>query len=174
MYNIGEFVIYGSQGVCKVEGIEVPNIPELKNEKLYYVLSPVNVDGRILTPVDTSVFIRPVMTNSEAENVITQIPDIKPEVFEDRNCRVIEEHYKKYLSTHDCLDLVYLLKSVSVKGKMIKMQGKKLGSIDEKYRKAAEELLYSELSVALNIDKSDVEGYIAKSIEKMKSAEKAV
>ena len=43
-------------------------------------------------------------------------------------------------------------------------QGKKVLSSDEHYLKKAEELLYSEMSIALSIPKERVEGYIYKQI----------
>ena len=43
--------------------------------------------------------------------------------------------------------------------------GKKLASVDERYLKMAEDSLYGELAVALDIEKDEVEKFIASHIE---------
>ena len=62
MFKIGEYVVYGNTGVCKVEDITTMDM--VGTEKEYYVLVPVyNKNGRAFLPVDnTKVVIRPVLT----------------------------------------------------------------------------------------------------------------
>ena len=50
MYQKGEYIIYGSTGVCRVEDVAVPdNIPIKEKGALYYKLSPVYGAGSIYT-----------------------------------------------------------------------------------------------------------------------------
>lgn len=78
MYQKGEYIIYGNTGVCRVEDVAVPdNIPIKEKGALYYKLSPVYGAGSIYIPVDTEVFMRPVLTKAQANELIDKIPNKK-------------------------------------------------------------------------------------------------
>lgn len=169
MYKIGDIIIYGNQGVCRVDEIGSPNISGIDKERLYYTLSPIYSDGLIYIPVDTSIYMRPIVTKSEAKDIIRQIPKIETDIIENQNYKVMEECYKKLLSSHKCMDLIYIIKSIYNKRKSLKLQGKNLGQTDEKFKKIAEDLLDSEFSMALDIPKEEVNQYIEVSINKLKN-----
>ncbi len=97
MYKVGDLIIYGSSGVCKVEDIGVPNITGINNNKDYYTLKPVYQDGKIFTPVDTSIFMRPIMSYKEVQELIDIIPTMQKDLVYDKNARVVEDYYKEFL-----------------------------------------------------------------------------
>lgn len=171
MYKIGEIIIYANQGVCRVDEIGVPDIAGIAKDKLYYTLSPIYGDGKIFIPVDTSMYMRPIVTKSEVKNIIRQIPNIETDFIENQNYKVMEDYYKKLLSSHKCVDLINIIKSVYVKRKVVKMHGKNLGQTDEKFKKIAEELLHSEFAIALDIPKDEVDQYIESAVGKMQKGE---
>ncbi len=156
MYHAGEYIVYGTSGVCKVESVgDSPFDPE-ENRK-YYTLVPIYGTETIYIPVDSPVYTRPVITKAEAEKLINDIPSVEVEHIDVRSPRLIGEHYEAVLSTHDCHDLVQLIKTVYAKSKR---NGKRVSQIDQRYRKRAEDLLHSELSVALGIPFAEVKSYI--------------
>ena len=54
MFEKGEYVVYGSKGVCEITDISTINISGMNREKLYYFLRPVNDrDAKIFIPVDS-------------------------------------------------------------------------------------------------------------------------
>ena len=59
MYAAGELVVYGGEGVCRVEGVGAPSLPGMDKTRLYYTLSPLYRSGQVMTPVDTQVLMRP-------------------------------------------------------------------------------------------------------------------
>ena len=77
--------------------------------------------------------------------------------------RLSSEHYQEVLQSHDCEDLVQLIKTVYAKSKR---NGRRLSQVDQRYRKRAEELLHGELSVALGIPFNEVPAYISNVIGK--------
>ena len=77
--------------------------------------------------------------------------------------RLSSEHYQEVLQSHDCGDLVQLIKTVYAKSKR---SGRRLSQVDQRYRKRAEELLHGELSVALGIPFHEVPAYIESVIGK--------
>lgn len=161
MYEIGDLIVYGSEGVCRVEYVGHLDNPRFDKSRTYYTLLPLYHDGKVYTPVDTSVSIRPVISKAEAEQIINGLSDLSPEIYETRNLRELEEHYKTKLSTHRCSDLFCLIRSIRLKRSKLTASGKKLGVIDERYMKRAEDMLHGELAVALSIPKDSVADYIA-------------
>ena len=160
MYQPGDMIIYGSTGVCHVKEITTPDF-ETDKSRQYYALEPVYQDGVIYTPVDTKVFMRPVITREEANELIDQIPAMQTEAYHNSVLRELEEHYNTYLKSHDCGDLLELGRSIYIKKQEMLSQHRKFGAVDERFMKRAEDLLYGELAVSLNIEKTEVGDYIA-------------
>lgn len=166
MFEKGSLMIYDTTGVCRVEDIGVPaGLPVANKDKKYYKLAPVFGTGTIYIPVDTKVFMRPVITKNEAEDLIRKIPEIREDICDTHNQKVLEDHYKASLMTHECEDLVQLIKTVYVKKKNLERTGKKTGKTDTQYMKRAKALLHEELSIALGIPVDEVEDYITKAVE---------
>lgn len=78
MFQIGELVVYGGEGVCRVESIGVPAIAGMDKQRQYYTLQPLYRSGQVLTPVDTKVLMRPIMTAEAALAFIAALPDLPP------------------------------------------------------------------------------------------------
>ena len=66
MYEIGQLIVYGNEGVCRVEEIGTPKISGVDKHRDYYTLAPIYREGKVFTPVDSKVFMRPVITREEA------------------------------------------------------------------------------------------------------------
>ncbi len=169
MYQKGELVIYGNNGICRVEEIGVPvGTPMGHNGKIYYTLTPVFGSGMIYAPVDTKVFMRPILSKEQAEKLIEQIPNIQEEAFAGRDVRALSEKYRGFLDTHQCEDLVRLVKTVYMKEKTMVENGKKLAKTEQEFGKLAKELLHKEFSIALNIPYEMVEEYITRRVEMLR------
>ncbi len=165
MHSVGDLVVYGSVGVCKVEAIGVPALSGVDSTKDYYTLAPLYKDGRIYAPVDTCTFMRPVMSRDDALSLVRRIPTIDESIYESSQMGQLKEHYQALLLSHDCADLVHIIKSVYVKGRALAENRKSLGNVEAQYLKRAEEMLYDELAVALSMPRGDVKGYIEGAVE---------
>ena len=161
MYQIGDLIVYGSTGVCRVEAVETPRHRPGEEERQYYLLRPLYQDGTIRIPVDTKVFMRPVISREEAEKLIDAIPDMNAEVYHERNFTQLAAHYQEALGSHECSDLIELVMSIYAKKQDAESKKRKFGQVDARFMKRAESLLYGEFSVALGIPFDDVQGYIA-------------
>lgn len=169
MYEIGELIIYGNTGVCRVAdvvtGDHIGASRSLDKNKLYYVLEPVHETGTIYTPTDnTKVPMRPVVTKAEADRLIDMIPQLKPEIYQSNNLQDLKDHYQAAATT-DCADLIELTMSIYAKKQHMEQQKRKFGQVDERFMKRAEEMLFGEFSVALNLEKEQVPEYIAARVE---------
>lgn len=170
MYSIGDLIIYGSTGVCEIVGItKLQGIKGADNDKEYYVINPIFQGGSIYIPVDnTKVFMRLIITKEQAERLIDSIPNIQAKAYHDQSIQKLSEHYELALQTHNCADLIELTMSIYNKKQFLEQQKKKFGKVDERFMKIAEEMLYGELSVALDIPKEKVQEYIALRVKDIK------
>ncbi len=163
MYKTGDSVVYGSTGVCRIEQVVKRSAPGESAQKDYFLLKPLYGSScSIYAPCEGGkVFMRPVMSREDAEKLIDTMPTISAEIFQGRAVTEAIEHYKSIIDSHDCLELVELTMSMYQK-KQARVQSKRrFGSVDERYMKRAEELLFGELACALGIGYDDVRGYIS-------------
>ena len=156
MFEIGEKIIYGENGVCTVESIGPLDISGAPKDRLYYNLRPLTGSGTYFTPVDSNAYMRPVMSRLEAEALIDAMPGIEPAVCNDTRFNHVDAFYKELFRQHSCEALVSI-----VKGLRIRMTERKTkSSRAEATMKRAKDMLHGELSVALGMDIREVEGYI--------------
>ncbi|MBQ6848215.1 MAG: CarD family transcriptional regulator [Clostridia bacterium] len=162
MLKIGEKVVYGKTGVCIVEGQCEKEL--VRNQKRqYFVLKPLGSDNNtIFAPVEGNrVFIRPIMTRQEADELILKIPEITEA---SADIELTREQYEAMISTHNCEDLVGLTFRLYHKKKFALENRKKPGFVDERYMALAEKLLFGELAAALEIPFEEVKAYIGKKL----------
>jgi len=158
-YSVGDLIIYGETGVCRVEDIvERPFLGEVTN---CYKLQPLYQSCVIYTPADNSnVFMRSIISKAEAEQLIEGIKTIEPMQIPPASPRELSDKYDKIIKLHDCSGLIMLTASIYAKRQKLIDQKKKLSAIDERYMKKAEELLFGELAAALEIEKVNVRSFI--------------
>ena len=158
MYAIGEKIIYGENGVCTVE--KIAPLEGANRDKMYYYLTPLVGSGTYFTPVDTSAFMRPVMSREDVEAFIVSMPGIAPAVCNDNRFNHVDAFYKELFKQHTCEALVSIVKGLH--GRMAERKTK--SSRAEATMKRAKDILHGELSTALGIELTEVEDYIAQRI----------
>lgn len=166
MFEKGEYVVYGSTGVCEVMDITTMDLEGVPKDRLYYVLHPyAQKDGRIFIPVDNEKnVIRRILSKKEADNLIDDIPNI--DEFWISNDKLREVKYKECIRSCECREWIRIIKTLYLRKQERLANGKKITATDSRYFKQAEENLYSELSISLNIPKEEMEKYITDKIEK--------
>ena len=166
MFQPGELLVYGTTGVCRVEGVTRLNQTGPDRDKQYYMLKPLFQDGVIYAPVDSQkVPVRPVISAEAAEALIDLIPTLQTEVCRAPTLQALAQHYQTAVRSHDCRDLIELMMSIYAKRQQAESQKRRLGMVDERYMKQAERLLYGEFSAALGIPVDEVQPYIARRID---------
>jgi len=165
MYSIGDLIVYGGTGVCRVTDVRAPDFSGARNGALYYILKPLHQECVIYAPVDnTKIIMRPIISAREAERLVDTIPLIRAEAYHSRVTGELAQHYDTYMKTYDCADLIRLTMSIYAKKRIAHEQKRKIGSIDEAYMKRAQELLFGELAAALGICMDDIPAYIAQRV----------
>ncbi len=165
MFQPGDLVVYGSSGVCRVMKVGALEGRAADPKRQYYTLQPLFEAEMIYTPVDSGVFMRPAMTKEQAQDLIRQIPEIDGDVCTERNPANLRVHYEASLQSHECRELIRMIKGIRHKGQETEKKGRKMGQVDQRYQKKAEGLLHGELAIALGIAREEVENYIQEALQ---------
>ena len=159
MFNVNDYVVYSSVGVCRVADIKKEEDLNGK-ETEYYILEPVYGNRMtIKTPVDNQkVPIRSIISKEELLSLIASIPQQETVWIEDNRQR--SNNFKAALKTGECEELIKLIKTIYMKKQEKSFQGKRLTRVDEDIFKAAEKHLYEEFAFVLNISPDEVVQFI--------------
>ncbi|NLT39611.1 MAG: hypothetical protein GXX89_03995 [Clostridiales bacterium] len=164
MFKEGELVVYEGEGVCKVEDVG-PIDHSWAGDISYYTLAPLYRNGRVYTPVNTSSLMRPIISRSEVESIVVMLPSIKPKNCDGLDSRTLESYYREEINSYDCKALMRVLRSIWKRNRACKEQGKRLGAIDTRYKRRAEDMLYGEFAAALGLSREKVREYIEEKAE---------
>ena len=160
MFKINDVVVYGSQGICKVEKIETKQIG--KQTANYYVLKPLFKENTaVFVPVQNEALtskMKNVLTKAQAEELIGKIVLI--DVIKPSDEAEKRELYKTVLSSGDRERLVSLIKTIRSEKEYRHESGKKLNINDEQTLRKAELLLYSEFAFVLGCEPDEVKNII--------------
>lgn len=163
MFQSGDLVVYGNMGVCRVDDVICGNdLQWLEAERQYYRLVPLYQEGASYVPVDSDkVIIRSVISEGVANQLIDQMPQLEKNVEQAENIQAIRARYQNASRTGDCMELLALVMSIYVRKKDCQSQKRKISQMDERFMRQAEDLLFGEFAVALQIDRDDVSNYIS-------------
>lgn len=159
MFKIGDIIIYGSQGVCKIEKTETKQIGKQSAE--YYVLKPLfNETTCLFVPVDNENLtnkMQPVLSKNDFCKLVNEISQVNMIEIDDENLK--REQFKTALSG-GCEMLVSLIKTIRFEREQRKQKGRKLNIFDEQTLRKAEQLFYGIAAYILEINPQDVKNTI--------------
>lgn len=156
MCCVGDTVMYGNQGVCKIIGTDLKKFGGSKVE--YFVLQPIyDENSRVFIPLANENLVskmHPVISREEIDNIINSIPDeetiwISEDVERKRT-------YQKIIVDGNRRELVRLIKTLHIHQDTQNQKGRKLHQSDDYILKQAEKLLYDEFAFVLEVNPDDV------------------
>ena len=155
-YENGDFVSKPVTGVCKIEDILYLNPQDERNNKLYYLMKPIEDEKeKIYVPVSNADSrLRLCMTKKMAWSLIKRIPEIPTAWVNNEKMR--EQNYKEAVKANEPEALVSIIKMIYQRNQKRLAQGKKCTATDARYFQTAENLLYMELGVALGKPKQEI------------------
>lgn len=162
MFKVGDYIVCGHNGVCKVERIGV--LEKSSDGRLFYTLSPLeDKTAHIFTPVDNvKMTMRPVMTKQEALQLVESMGDLSSLAFSENDKK--ENTYKAVLKRCDPEELARLIKTIYERKRVRRLSGKKEMVTDAKYYKLAKKQLYGEIAAALSVETDQVQYLIKEQI----------
>ena len=164
MYNVGDMVMYGAFGICKVTAIEMRDLTGEEQE--YYILKHINSEKNIFyVPTNNDKALskmHSICSKAEVDELISHM-NSDGLIWIDNDIKRKEE-YSRIIKDADKHEIIRLIKTLYLRRKQLAESGKKLRSTDENYLSLAENMLFEEFAYALDIDKSEVVEYIEKHI----------
>lgn len=165
MFRVNDIIVYSSQGVCKIEGIEEKKLTGVNKE--YFILKPINSDNSTyFVPTDNQMLIakmRKVLSQKEINDLIDAMAKESANWIANENER--KEKYKHIISEGNHTELIKMIKAIFYEKKQRESAGKRLHASDERFLKDAEQLLYGEFQYVLNLNKDQLMAYIFDRIE---------
>ena len=167
MFKVNDVIIYGTQGVCQIVGVEEKTVSGAKRN--YFVLKPVKDKGStIFAPTDNERVLkkmRRLLSKAEINSLIDSMPGEDVVWIKNDNDR--KERYRKILASGEHVELIKMIKAIYTHKKEREAGGKRLHMVDEHFLKDAEQTLYNEFQYVLKLsNKNEVMEYIFSRIEK--------
>ncbi len=161
LFSIGEYIVYGTNGICKVADI-CASPYDKTDTRTYYLLVPLcnPMSSTIYTPVDNDrVPMRRLMTPPEIDALIASIPNIEMLTVPVEKQR--REIYRAAVFGLTPTGYVRVIKTVEGRRAALTAARKHFPVTDLEYGRLAKKLLYSECAQVLGISEDGVEEYIA-------------
>ena len=164
MFDIGDLLFYGTNGVCRVSEICASPF-DTNDTRQFYKLTPVaeNTSLVIYTPVDnTQVIMRPLISKIEAEALVARIPDIEKVTVSVEKHR--KEAYRDTIREGNPEGYVKIIKTVRARREYFKRTRRRVPDLDNDFEHTARTCLYGELSTVLGISRDEVSRIILEGI----------
>ena len=173
MFSVGEYIVYGVEGVCRVEEAGKLKVAGLDKNRAYYRLRPYYHDGTIYTPVDGKAVMRPVLTREELERLLPRLPELEPLGDVPPDSRAAGEYYRAILSGHDCVALLRLCKTLHAKQNSQTASRRGVNSTELRSWRMAEEMLYGEFGFALGMPPAQVRDFLREKLGGEETAQRS-
>ena len=165
MYKTGDTVIYGTQGVCRIEGVQTKRI---MGEYIdYLVLRPVyDKNSTVFVPKNNEKLLskmRDILSADEIYRIIKELPEEDPVWIEDDNIR--KARYQEIIDEGDRSRIMLIIKTLYSHRKKQEEKRRRLHQADEYILKQAEKLLHNEFALVLDISPEEVVPFIMKQVE---------
>lgn len=166
MFQIGDQVVYGIHGICRIIELEERTIDRKKIP--YFVLEPADQPGtRFYVPSQNPAALAKlhrVMDRAELDELLAS-REVR------QNCWIADENrrkqrYRELISGGDRVALLQMIGSLHQHKKEQSEAGRKFHLCDENFLRDAERLLNAEFSLVLGIQPSEVGSYILSALEK--------
>ena len=157
MYNIGAYVSYRSEGVCKIVDIRKENFGTVGKDTLYYVLTPANDEkSTFFVPVDNKSLVammRKILCAEEIIELIKEVSKTEMEWIPDSKQR--GARFKEILANGERAELIMLVHTVKRHMDEQTALGKKTYISDLNAMKRACKLLFDEFSMMIPMSSPD-------------------
>lgn len=166
-FKKGNYVVYGTSGICVVEDITLMSFATGMEKSVYYILKPKSNSGStVYVPADNEALmskLRNLMTKDEIDSLLMGMRDKEFQWETDRRFRT--ENFHEILAQGVTQELLLMIRCLYIRKNELAETGKKLPVTDVNTLKAAEKLVEEEFSYVLGIKKENVAEYIRNLLE---------
>lgn len=155
MYNIGDFVVHSGHGVCRITEKEFKE----NFNKYFYRLETVSNRMSIMIPDDKAeILLRPLMEKMECQYLLEHLNDVSPAYAKDNKER--KNQFHDLIASNNLKDTLHLFKCLYSLIEDKKKEKKTLGSFDTQFLQQTQRKLFDEISIALQISRTQAESYL--------------
>lgn len=160
MFQVGDTVVYGTIGVCTVEGITVKEIARVK--KQYYVLRPMSQgNSAVYVPLDNEELLAKVRGVLSAEELKEAFGAAKETALPWQENDVLRrEQFSNVLARGERCEQLQVLCAILYRQKQLAENGKRLHVADERQMKELYRLLTEEIAVSFGITAEEATAYL--------------
>lgn len=160
MFQLGDHVLYGIHGVCKITDVEERVVD--RRQVRYFVLEPLEQSGaRYLIPTHNEAALAKLrhVLSREALEALLHSQQVRQDAWiADENAR--KQHYRELINGGDRVALLRMIRSLHKHKDTQTAAGRKFHLCDENFLRDAERLLNAEFSLVLGIDPGQVSQYV--------------
>lgn len=161
-FDIGDNIIYGGNGLCKISEIKDMSFFN-EAPKKYYVLEPMFVKNAstMYVPLDNDIMVgkmQNVITVDEAMDLIKSLNSCDTTWIEDRNVR--KDTFNSIIAKGHRKDIMKVIKTILNHKDEISKEGKRLNMQDDKALTEAMNRINCELAFVLDMDIEEVPAFV--------------
>lgn len=160
MYQVGDQVVYGIHGVCRVVDQEERVVD--RKRLTYLALEPVGQDGsRYLVPTHNDAAmakLRSMLSREELESMLDSQEVRADGWVKDENQR--KTLYRELIGSGDRVKLMQMVRTLYRHKADQAAAGRKCHLCDENFLRDAEKLLVSEVSIVMGVESDQAKQYI--------------
>ena len=160
MFSVGQTVLYGANGVCRIDEITTRRIGSHDTE--YYVLKLVRSDcSAVFVPTGNEALVSRIRFVTPADEIRAILADkeITMSWIDNKNDRA--EFFRSVIAGEDCRELVALVRLLYARAAAVSALGRRLHISDERILREAERMVGDEISVALGVSREEALAMIA-------------
>lgn len=165
MYQMGDQVVYGVHGVCRVADMEKQTVN--RKTVTYLVLEPLGQEGsRYLVPTSSEAAmskVKPMLSQAEVEALLRSEDVRQDSWIREENLR--KQTYRELITSGDRAGLMRMVHTLYVHKENQMAAGKKVHLADDGFLRDAEKLLSSEIAVVMGITPEEARTYLRKMLK---------
>ena len=166
MYQVGNWIVYGVHGVCRVVGTE----KQLVNRKRvqFLVLEPLSHgESRFYIPMDNPVALdklKSVLTKEELVALLSS-DEVHQELWVGEENRR-KQYYRELLGSGDRVSIIRMITTLYRYRNAQAAAGRKFHQSDENFLRDAEKLLASEIALIMDLPLLEARDYLREQLNR--------
>lgn len=160
MFQIGDYVVYGVHGVCRVVGMEKQLVN--RRRSLFMVLEPLaQTESRFYLPTEKPAAmakLKAVISRDELIELLTSDLVHQGEWIQDENQR--KQYYRELIGSGDRISLMKMVSSLYRYKESQLASGRKFHLSDDNFLRDAEKLLSSEIALVMEMTQEEARKYL--------------
>ncbi|MBR4290274.1 MAG: hypothetical protein IKT52_06515 [Oscillospiraceae bacterium] len=165
MYQVGEWVVYGIHGVCRVEGVEKQLVNRKRTQ--YLVLEPLaHSQSRFYLPTENPAAmakLRPVLNKDELTELFAS-EELRQDIWvQEENHR--KQYYRELISSGDRITVMKMVSTLYRYKEAQTAAGRKFHQSDDNFLRDAEKLLASEIALVMELSPEEARNYLREQLK---------